>query len=44
MVKMIKFYQEKLYTVKAGIFFNRSMPFTERMFFRHLCKSPFIAL
>jgi len=26
---MIKFHQEKLYTVKAGIIFNRPVPFTE---------------
>jgi len=28
-VKVIKFHQEKLYTVKAGIIFNRPVPFTE---------------
>jgi hypothetical protein len=34
MVKMIKSYQEKFYTVKAGIIVNRPVQLTEEMFFR----------
>jgi len=34
MDKMIKFYQEKFYTVKAGVIVKRPVPFTEEMFFR----------
>jgi hypothetical protein len=31
MVKTIKLYQEKFYTVTAGIIVNRPAPFTEEM-------------